>query len=190
MTRRGLVLFATMSLVWGIPYLLIRVAVAEVSPGVLVFARTGLAAAILLPIALLRVDLRPILRRWPWIVAFAVIEIAVPWVLLAAAEQQISSSLAGLLIAGVPLVGAAIGALVGGADRVGRRQLVGLLLGFAGVAAIAGGDFQAEDTVALLQIAVVVVCYAVGPFILAHRLGGLSSLGIMALSLGLSALLY
>jgi drug/metabolite transporter (DMT)-like permease len=189
MSRRGLVLFAAMCLAWGIPYLLIRVAVAEMSPGVLVFARTGLAAAILLPIALLRADLRAVLRHWPWIVAFAVIEIAFPWVLLASAEQQISSSLAGLLIAGVPLVGAAIGTIVGGADRVGRRQLAGLLLGFAGVAVIAGGDFRADSAAALVQVAVVVVCYAVGPFILAHRLAGVSSLGVMAVSLTLSAVL-
>ena len=190
MTRRGLLLFATMSVVWGIPYLLIRVAVAEISPATLVFARTALAAAILLPLALLRVDLRWVLRHWPWVVAFALVEIAVPWVMLGAAEQRISSSLAGLLIAGVPLVGATIAALVGGPDRVGRRQLIGLLIGFVGVAAIAGGDFQADDSIALLQVAVVVVCYALGPFILSRRLVGVSSLGIMSLSLALTALIY
>jgi drug/metabolite transporter (DMT)-like permease len=189
-TRRGLLLFAAMSVIWGIPYLLIRVAVAEVTPPVLVFARTALGAAILLPIALLRADVRPVLGHWRWVVAFALIEIAVPWFLLASAEQQISSSLAGLLVAGVPLVGAATAAILGGADRLGRRQLVGLLIGFAGVAAIAGGDFQAEGAVALVQVAVVVVCYAVGPFILARRLAGVPSIGIMALSLGLAALLY
>jgi drug/metabolite transporter (DMT)-like permease len=179
-----------MSVVWGIPYLLIRVAVAEVSPPMLVFARTALATAILLPIALLRVDLRSVLRHWPWVVAFALVEIGLPWVMLGSAEQTISSSLAGLLIAGVPLVGAAVAAVVGGPDRVGRRQLVGLLIGFAGVAAIAGGDFEAVNATALLQIAVVVVCYAFGPFILAHRLVGVPALGIMALSLALTALIY
>ena len=190
MTRRGLVLFATMSIVWGIPYLLIRVAVAEVTPPVLVFARTGLAGAILLPVALLRGDLRTVLRHWPWVVGFATIEIAIPWVLLGSAEQKISSSLAGLLIAGVPLVGATIAAFLGGPDRVGRRQLFGLLVGFAGVAAIAGGDFDADNASAIVQVAVVVVCYAVGPFILSRRLVGVPSLGIMALSLTLVALVY
>lgn len=190
MTRRGLLLFAAMSVVWGIPYLLIRVAVAEISPPMLVFARTSLAVTILLPIALLRVDLRPVLRHWPWVVAFSLIEIAIPWVLLASAEQQISSSLTGLLVAGVPLVGAATAALLGGPDRVGRRQLAGLLVGFAGVAVIAGGDYEADSAVALLQVGVVVVCYAVGPFILSRRLASVSSLGVMALSLALAALLY
>ena len=108
MTRRALILFALMSVIWGIPYLFIRIAVAEITPATLVLGRTAIAAAILLPIALVRTDLRPVLARWRWVVAFAAVEIAIPWVALGSAEQHISSSLAGLLIAGVPLVGAAI----------------------------------------------------------------------------------
>ncbi len=190
MTRRGIVLFAAMSVIWGIPYLLIRITVAEISPALLVFSRTAIGAALLLPIAFLRVDLRSVLRHWRWIIAFAAIEIAIPWLMLGAAEQAISSSLAGLLVAGVPLVGAAIAVIVGGPDRVGRRQLVGLLIGFAGVAVIAGGDFDAANALALIQIAIVVVCYALGPFILSRRLYGVPSLGIMALALTLTAIVY
>jgi drug/metabolite transporter (DMT)-like permease len=179
-----------MSVIWGIPYLFIRVAVAEISPATLVFARTAIATAILLPVALARVDLRPVLRHWPWVVAFAAVEIAVPWVLLGSAEQRISSSLAGLLIAGVPLVGALFAVVTNGADRLGRTGLVGLLVGLAGVAAIVGADFEASDALALLQIAGVVVGYAVGPAILSRRLAGVSAMGVMAVSLALSALLY
>jgi drug/metabolite transporter (DMT)-like permease len=190
MTRRGIVLFGLMSVIWGIPYLFIRVAVDEISPAVLVLGRTAIAAAILLPIAVLRVDLRPILARWRWVVAFTVVEVAVPWVMLGAAEQHISSSLAGLLIAGVPLVGATVALVTRGADRFGRGGLVGLLVGFGGVAAIVGGDLGTADPVAFLEIAVVVVGYAVGPAILARRLGGLPAVGIMAVSLALCALVY
>jgi drug/metabolite transporter (DMT)-like permease len=190
MTRRGLVLFALMSVIWGIPYLFIRVAVAEISPAVLVFARTALATAILLPLALVRVDIRPILRRWRWLVAFAGIEIALPWVMLGSAEQHLSSSLTGLLLAGVPLVGTVFAFFTGGNDRLSGTGWLGLLIGVVGVAAIVGGEFQTTDTVALVQIAIVVVCYAVGPAILARRLGGLPSVGVMALSLALCALLY
>jgi len=190
MTRRGILLFAAMSIIWGIPYLLIRVTVAEISPALLVFSRTAIAAALLLPFALLRVDVRSVLRHWRWIIAFAAIEIAIPWLMLGTAEQTISSSLAGLLVAGVPIVGAAIAVIVGGPDRVGRRQLAGLLIGFAGVAVIAGGDFEAENALALVQIAIVVVCYALGPFILSRRLVDVPSLGVMAISLTLTALLY
>jgi drug/metabolite transporter (DMT)-like permease len=190
MTRRGLVLFGLMSVIWGIPYLFIRIAVAEITPATLVLARTVLAAAILLPIALLRVDLRPVLARWRWLVAFAAVEIAIPWIALGSAEQHLSSSLAGLLIAGVPLVGTAFALATGGVDRLGRTGLLGLLIGPIGVAAIVGGDYATSDPTALVQIAIVVVGYAVGPAILSRRLDGLPTLGVMALSLVLCALVY
>jgi drug/metabolite transporter (DMT)-like permease len=190
MTRRGLVLFALMSVIWGIPYLFIRVAVAEISPATLVFARTAIATVILLPLALLRTDLRPVLRRWRWLVAFAAVEVAIPWVLLSSAEQRISSSLAGLLVAGVPLVGTVFAIATRGTDRLGPSGPLGLLIGFVGVAAIIGADVGTTDLLALLQVGGVVVGYAVGPAILARRLVGLSSLGIMAVSLAMSAVLY
>jgi drug/metabolite transporter (DMT)-like permease len=189
-SRRGLVLFALMAVIWGIPYLFIRIAVAEITPATLVLLRTAIAAAILLPIALLRVDLRPILARWPWVVAFTAIEIAIPWVMLGSAEQHLSSSLTGILIAGTPLVGTVFALVTGGADRFGRTAVVGLVIGILGVAAIVGADFGTSDTTALLQIVVVVIGYAVGPAILARRLGGLSSLGVMAVSLALCAVVF
>ena len=190
MTRRGLVLFGLMSIIWGIPYLFIRVVVVEITPATLVLVRTAIAAAILLPFALVHVDLRPVLARWRWLVAFAGIEIAIPWVALGSAEQHLSSSLTGLLIAGVPLVGTTLALATGGADRLGRTGLIGLVIGLVGVAAIAGGDYATSDPTALLQILVVVVCYAVGPAILGRRLGGLPSVGVMGLSLTLCALVY
>lgn len=188
--RRSLLLFALMSLIWGIPYLFIRIAVTEITPATLVLGRTAIAAAILLPIALARTDLRAVLARWRWVVAFATVEIAIPWVALGSAEQHISSSLAGLLIAGVPLVGAAIALLTGGADRFGRVSVIGMLLGVVGVAFIVGADFSASDTTALLQIGVVVVGYALGPAILARRLAGLPTVGIMAVSLTMVAVVF
>ena len=190
MTRRGLVLFALMSVIWGIPYLFIRVVVAEVSPSFLVLARTALATAILLPIALVRIDLRPILARWRWVVAFAAIEIALPWVMLGSAEQHLTSSLTGLLVAGVPLVGTVFSLATGGSDRIGRGRWLGLIVGLLGVSAIVGADIGNSDVTAFLEVGAVVVCYAIGPAILARRLGGLPSIGVMALSLALSALAY
>jgi len=190
MSRRALLLFALMSIIWGVPYLFIRIAVGEVTPATLVFGRTAIAAAILLPFALARTDLRPVLARWRWVVAFAVVEIAIPWVALGSAEQHISSSLAGLLIAGVPLVGASIALLTGGADRFGPIGLVGMFIGLLGVVAIVGTEFSATDTTALIQVGIVVVGYALGPAILARRLDGLPTVGIMAVSLTLCAIVF
>ncbi len=191
MSRRSLALFAAMAVIWGIPYLLIRIAVAEVSPPVLVFVRTSIGAAVLLPLAVARVDLRPTLRRWRWVLAFAAVEIAGPWVLLGWAEQHVTSSLAGLLVAGVPLVGTVIAVIAGGRDRhVSGTGLFGLLLGLVGVAAIAATDLNVENAGAIGAIALVVIGYALGPWILAHKLVGVPSLGVMAPSLALTALLY
>jgi drug/metabolite transporter (DMT)-like permease len=185
-----MLLFALMSVIWGIPYLFIRIAVGEVTPATLVFGRTAIAAAILLPFALARTDLRPVLQRWRWVVAFAAVEIAIPWVALGSAEQHISSSLAGLLIAGVPLVGAAIALLSGGTDRFGPVGLLGMFIGLLGVVAIVGTEFAATDTTALIQMGIVVVGYALGPAILARPLDGLPTVGIMAVSLTLCAVLF
>ena len=190
MTRRGLILFGVMSLIWGIPYLFIRVAVAEISPATLVFARTGIAAVILLPIALTRTDFRPVLARWRWVAAFAVIEMGVPWVLLGTAEQQIPSSLAGLLVAGVPLVATVVAVGTGGRDRVGPMGILGLLVGIVGVAAIVGVNLGSSNWLALAAMAVVVLGYAIGPAILARRLSGQSNVAVMAFSLSLCALAY
>lgn len=190
MTQRGLILFALMSVIWGIPYLFIRVTVAEVSPSFLVLARTTLAAAILLPLALGRVDIRAILARWRWLVAFAAVEIAIPWIALGSAEQHLTSSLTGLLIAGVPLVGTLFALATGAAERMTRAGWLGLLIGLVGVAAIVGADLGSSDPIAFIEVAIVVVGYAVGPAILSRRLGGLPSVGVMALSLGLCALVY
>jgi drug/metabolite transporter (DMT)-like permease len=189
-TQRGLLLFIAMAVIWGIPYLFIRVAVAEITPAVLVFLRTLIASAILLPIAIWRVDLRAVLVHWRWVAAFAAIEIAIPWVLLGSAEQHLSSSLTGLLIASTPLVGTVFAVVTGGTDRLGRTGIAGLLIGIVGVGAIVGGDFATNDVVALVQVFLVAVCYAIGPAILARKLRGVNSLGVMALSLAGSALLY
>ena len=108
MSRRGWILFAAMCVIWGVPYLLIKVAVEEISPSLLVLGRTALAAALLLPIAAARGHLRGLWPAWLPLLAFALIEIAAPWLLLGVAEQRLSSSLTGLLLAAVPLIAAVL----------------------------------------------------------------------------------
>jgi drug/metabolite transporter (DMT)-like permease len=189
MSRRGWLLFVTMGLIWGVPYLLIKVAVDELSPASLVFLRTGVAALLLLPLAAARGQLRPLVPHWRAVLAFTAAELAVPWLLLASAEQRLSSSLSGLLIAAVPLVGALLGWLAG-SERLGPRQLLGLLVGLAGVAALVGLDVRGGDGWALAQLAGVVIGYALGPFILARYLAELPGLGVTAASLALTALGY
>ena len=189
MTQRGALLFAAMCVIWGIPYLLIKVAVDDMSPSMLVLGRTLIAALLLLPIAAVRGELRPLLPYWAPLVAFAAIEIALPWVLLGAAETQVSSSLTGLLIAAVPLVAAVI-ATSSGAERLSLTSGIGLALGVLGVAAIVGVNLEGARAVPLAEIGLVAVCYAVGPAILQRWLSGLPALGVIAASLVLTAIVY
>ncbi len=190
MTRRGVLLFAAMCVIWGIPYLLIRVAVRELTPVMLVFARTGIAALLLVPIAIWRSELRLARRHWIPLLVFTGIEIMLPWLMLARAETQLSSSLTGLLIAAVPLVGAVLTTFTGERERHGARRWTGLLIGMAGVAAIVGFDVHGVGVVPLLEIAIVVVSYAVGPIILARWLSDAPSLGVVAASLAIAAIGY
>jgi drug/metabolite transporter (DMT)-like permease len=190
MTRRAAVLFLALGLAWGIPYLLIKIAVEELEPATLVLARTALAAVLLLPIALARDAVRPVLRRWRPVAAYAVIEIAVPWLFLNRAEQELPSSTTGLLIAAVPIVGVGVALAGGRAERLGAAGWLGLLIGFAGVAALVGLDVGGSDLLAVLEVGVVVVGYALGPAILARWLGDLPGLGVVAVSITMTALLY
>jgi drug/metabolite transporter (DMT)-like permease len=190
MTRRGLLLFAAMCVIWGIPYLLIRIAVRDLSPAVLVLGRTTIAALLLLPLAARRDELRPLVRHWAPLLAFAAIEIAIPWVLLGAAEQEISSSLTALLIAGVPLVATVIALTTGTRERPGAVSLAGLLVGMAGVAAIVGVNLEGAGALPMAEVAVVAVCYAVGPAILQRWLAHLPAMGVIAASLAVTAVVY
>lgn len=190
MTKRGWSLFLAMCVIWGLPYLFIRIAVEDVSPAALVFLRTALAAVVLLPLALLRGEVGPVLARWQPLVPFAVIEIMVPWVLLGHAEQRISSSLAGLLVAAVPLFGALAFLVTAHAERFTALQAGGLVLGFAGVACLVGLDLDHVDVLAVAEMLGVAVCYAAGPIVLARWFSDLPGLGVMACALTLTALVY
>jgi drug/metabolite transporter (DMT)-like permease len=179
-----------MSVIWGIPYLFIKIAVAELTPASLVFLRTAIGAALLLPLALARNELRPLLPHWKWILTYTFVEVAAPWFLLSDAERRISSSLAGLLIAAVPSIGALIAVLTGGNERLDSRRILGLALGFLGVAALVGFDVHADDLGAIGEVVLVALGYAIGATIIARKLGGLPSLGVVVGSLGVTALAY
>ncbi len=189
MTRRGWVLFLALGVIWGIPYFLIKIAVREVSPALLVFIRTGGAAVLLLPLAAARGELKAVLRHWKALAAFAGVEMAVPWYLLFNAEKRLPSSLSGLLIASVPVIGAVL-ARVTGTDHLDRRRVAGLVLGLGGVAALVGLDVSGANLGAALSLLVVAFGYALGPWILARYLSDLPGIAVMAGSLTLCALVY
>ncbi len=151
-----------MCVIWGIPYLMIRVAVRELAPVTLVFLRTGVAALLLVPFAAMRGDLRPLVARWRPLVAYTAIEVAIPWVVT----------------------------FTGTRERQGRRRWLGLLVGLGGVVALVGLDVGQVHAVALAEVGCVAVCYAVGPIIFARFLGDVPALGVVAASLVLTWVAY
>jgi len=189
-SRRGILLFIAMCVIWGIPYLLIRVAVSEISPATLVFVRTGTAALILMPIVLGRHGLRGIRSWWLPLVAFAAAEVGIPWLALSSAEQNITSSLAALLVSAVPLLGVLVAPLIGSRHGISRAGIGGLVVGFAGVAAIVGFDLRASSGPALIEIGLVALGYAIGPAILSRYLSHVPSVSVIGLSLTLCAIVY
>lgn len=190
MSRRGWVLFGAMCLIWGIPYLLIKVAVRHIAPADLVFGRTLIGTVLLLPIALGRGQIRPLLAKWRPLLLYSLVEIAIAWFLLSNAETHISSSLSGLLVTAVPLVGVFILRLSGSQEPLTRTRLVGLLIGIAGVGAVLGFDLGHITVLSMVEMAVVVVCYALGPQLLSRYLSDLPSLGVVSGSLAVCTVLF
>ncbi len=190
MSRKGWVLFVALCVIWGVPYLLIRVAVEELSSPALVFFRTAPAALVMAPFAFRHGALAAVLPHWRWVLGYTFVEITVPWVLLFHAEERISSSLAGLLVAAVPLIAIVVYRFVGHDDRIDARRRVGLVVGFVGVAALVGIDVAGSDPLAMVEMLAVAVCYAIGPLIVSRHLHGLPNLAVIAVSLTVTAAIY
>jgi drug/metabolite transporter (DMT)-like permease len=190
MSRRSWVLFIAMCVIWGLPYLLIRIAVRDLDPAAVVFARTAIGALLLLPIAMWRGTLSGLRGYWRWLLVYTLVELTIPWLLLTSAEQHITSSLAGLLVAGVPLVGVVVSRIVGVAETMTRRRWAGLVVGITGVGALVGLQIGHIDMTAVLAIFIVTIGYATGPLVLSHRLSGAPSMAVVAMSLAITAVIY
>jgi drug/metabolite transporter (DMT)-like permease len=190
MTARAWLLFAAVSLVWGIPYFFIKVAVeAGVPPGFVAWSRVAMAA-LLLPLAWRRGALRGLAGRWRAVAAYTACEVAVPFVLIAAGERYIASSLAAILIASMPLMVALLSARLAAADRPTGLRLAGLVLGFGGVVALLGIDLAGRpgELLGAALVLVATLCYAMATIIVDRRLGDLDPMGPIAASLGLATL--
>jgi drug/metabolite transporter (DMT)-like permease len=188
MTPRGWAAFAAMSVIWGMPYLFIKLAVDDgVSPIFVSWGRVVIGAAILLALAWRAGVLGGL--RWRWMAVLALVEIVFPFPLIAAGEQRVSSSLAAIVIACVPLIVALIALRFDPAERATGRRLVGLVVGLAGVVALVGIDVagHGRELVGVGFLLIAAVGYAIGPMVIKSRLGGLDPRASMGGSLALAA---
>jgi drug/metabolite transporter (DMT)-like permease len=192
MTRRAWGAFAAVSVLWGLPYLFIKIADDHGMPPLcLAWSRVVLGAAVLLGLAW-RAGTLPTLRgRGRWLAAFALAEIAIPFPLIAVGEQHVTSSVAAIVISTVPLIIALLALRFEPAERVTGRRLVGLLVGLAGVAALVGVDVSGDGG-ELLGVGAVLVAacgYATGPLILKRHLTDLDPTAVMGVCLAIAAVI-
>jgi drug/metabolite transporter (DMT)-like permease len=179
-----------MSVIWGVPYLLIKVAVDDVSPVVVVFVRCAVGAALLLPWVLARGQVRPALRHWRALLVFTVLEMTGPWLLLSYAEVTLSSSLTGLLVASVPFVAALASRALGDEERLTPVRLAGMGLGVVGIVALLGFDAESIALLPVLAVVLVVLGYGTAPLVASRALGDVPGVAVSAIALVVTAVVY
>lgn len=193
MSRKGLLLFLIAGTAWGMPYLFIRIAVEDFSTWTIVFSRVVIGAAVLIPIAMNLKVLVPALRAWKYVLAYAVIEMIVPWFLITEAERVINSGLAGLLVATVPFFGLLIGIFYQKDKSLKHpKTLAGLAVGFAGILLLVGID-AFNGQVSLPHVGMMILAaigYAVAPVIIATKIPHISGVAVNGLAMAIVAIVY
>ena len=189
MTARVWLAFIALCIIWGTPYFFIKHALHELSPVWVAWGRLVCASLLLVPVALWRGQLQGMVRHWRVILAFALVELAGPFYLIALGERWVSSSLAGILLAGVPLFVVIVSPLLGVHERVGPRRLAGLGTGLLGVVALLGLDTiqDAHGWLGAAAILLAALGYAIGPLLVQKHLAGVDSLGTVAASVAVGA---
>jgi drug/metabolite transporter (DMT)-like permease len=188
--RRGWLLFIAMGVIWGIPYLLIKVADGGVSVPVLVCTRVALGSLLLWPVAIRGGHLSALKGYVPWLAAFTAVEIIGPFALLSTAERHLPSSTSGLLVAAVPIFSALLAWLTRSGDRLTLVRWAGLAVGLAGVALLAGPGAGRGGTLPVILVLLTALGYSMGPLIANRKLSSLPPVAVNAVCLGAAALVY
>ena len=193
MSRKGLLLFLAAGIAWGMPYFFIKIAGEDFATTSIIFARVVIGAAVLIPLALYRKTLIRAIKAWPWVLAFAVIEMVIPWWLITEAERHIDSGLTGLLVATVPFFALPISFFFLKDRSVKHpKTLLGLALGFGGLILLVGIDSFAGhvDPLFVGFVILAAIGYAVAPAIAAQKMRDIPSEGVIGLSMAMVAVVY
>ena len=195
MSRKSTLIFALVGLLWGIPYLFIKVAVDEetgYAPAIVVFGRVLIGAAILIPLAIKDRSIFDAFRGIKYVAFYALLEMVIPWILIGTAEQKISSGLAGLLIASVPIWSNIITYFQGDADALKANRLLGIGIGFVGVVLIVGIETLtgSSDPLSILMVIIAAIGYAYAIIMIRSKLPDVSGIAINGVAMALTAIFY
>jgi len=192
MSRRAYFHFAVSGLFWGIPYLLMKVAVRDFPPAVIVCGRVLIGAAILIPIAIHQKVLKDAIKGWRYVLPYAIFEMMIPWILITNAEKKISSGLAGLLVATVPIWSTIFASLAGDKTVWHSKRLVGIAVGFAGLVGLVGYEsiFGEANIVSILMMVVAAISYSFAVNMIAIKLPNVSGIAINGMAMFITAIAY
>ena len=192
MSSKGLTLFVLAGLIWGVPYFFTEFALASFSTPSIIWLRVTVGALVLIPLALRSGDLKKAIKYWPFVLAFAAIEMVGPWFLIPEAQRSVSSGLASLIITTVPFFGILIVGLRGDKSVWHPKTLLGLILGGIGVIGLIGIDVL-RDNLELLPILMLLLAalgYSIAPIIVADKLRDVPMFAVIALSLAMVSVIY
>ena len=192
MTRKSWVLFGIVGFLWGIPYLLMKVAVADIPPPLIVAGRTLIGAAILIPIALRKNTLKDAIKGIKYVIPYAVLEMVGPWILITSAEKEISSGLTGLLVATVPFFASIFSSLRGDHSVWQPKRIFGLVVGFVGIVALVGIESitGTSNPKAIAMVILASIMYAYAVLMITTNLPGVDGIAINGVAMGLTCLFY
>jgi drug/metabolite transporter (DMT)-like permease len=192
LSKTGWSRFAIVGFIWGVPYLFLKIAVEEISPAVVVLGRVGIGALILLPIALKRNVFFIKRKYWPFVLLYTVTELVGPWYFITVAEQKITSGLAGLLVATVPIWAAILASFFGDKTVWHAGRLFGLIVGFIGVVAVVGIESLSgrQDIVAIGMVILAAMGYAYAINMITRRIPEVPGLGLNTWAMILTALVF
>lgn len=192
MSRRAYFHFAVSGLFWGIPYLLMKVAVRDLEPAVIVCGRVLIGAAILIPLAIHQKVLMDAIRGWRYVLPYAIFEMMIPWILITNAEKKISSGLAGLLVATVPIWSTIFASLAGDKTVWHSKRLVGIAVGFAGLVGLVGYEsiFGETDIISILMMVVAAISYSFAVNMISLKLPDVSGIAINGVAMFITAVAY
>jgi drug/metabolite transporter (DMT)-like permease len=192
MSRKGWALFALVGVLWGVPYLFMKVAVDELATPVIVFARLFIGAVVLIPLALSQKAIRSALPFWPYIALYAILEMVIPWSLITNAQKDLSSGVVALLVATVPIWATLFAHHTGDSTAAHRTRIFGIAIGLVGIAFLVG--FETLNDVgnirALVQVLIASVSYAYAVNMITRKAPGVSGIAINGLAMLLSTLIF
>ncbi|MCX6439328.1 MAG: EamA family transporter [Actinobacteria bacterium] len=192
MTRKSWIFFGIVGFLWGIPYLLMKVAVADIPPPLIVAGRTLIGAAILIPIAIKKNTFKDAIKGIRYVIPYAVLEMVGPWILITNAEKEISSGLAGLLIATVPIFSTIFSSLRGDHSVWQPKRIFGLIIGFVGIIALVGIESitGTSNPKAIAMVILAAIMYAYAVLMITTNLPGVDGIAINGVAMGLTCLFY